>query len=218
MGALKHRAAPIAVLQRLQLVIEIIPLSNYYFKVRLAKEITPGCLRAALVAFNDSVEDPVFHSIFDGTSTDILQAPRPSFRPGFRPRAAPPTFVVLERPPKSLTLEFATEFGAARGLDSPTWATSPRGTCIVWSCPASVGEVDLCFSLSGVSYRAARLTRLPKDITCAESDPEVNAHIDSIFRGVFDSLSNELPESFLAAISRAVPLIPLSPLQTGTPL
>ena len=37
-SALKHRATPIAILQRMQLVDQVIPLSNFYLKVRL------GCL------------------------------------------------------------------------------------------------------------------------------------------------------------------------------
>ena len=55
-SSLKLRAVPIAILQRLGLVDQVLPLSNFYFKVRLCSNITDQIFTDTVTAYNKSIE------------------------------------------------------------------------------------------------------------------------------------------------------------------
>jgi hypothetical protein len=66
-SALKHRATPIAILQRMQLVV--VPLSNFYLKVRLCQDVTDDVFCRKVRECNKAVGDRLFHSFFTGSET-----------------------------------------------------------------------------------------------------------------------------------------------------
>ena len=101
----EHRGAIFILLERIGCVEQIFPLSRFYYKVRLSKPGDESHLVSNLIRINKEMtgrDGPLFHSIFNGESTEektsslLFRAPPPlSLRPPRRSRPSPS----LRRPP-----------------------------------------------------------------------------------------------------------------------
>ena len=76
-SALKMRAAPLAILKRLGVIDQVVPYSNFYYKVRLSQGVTDEVFQSKVTSYNRSLGDVLFHSFTDGdVSFDLNYADR----------------------------------------------------------------------------------------------------------------------------------------------
>lgn len=129
-SALQHRAAPIITLQKLKLIDQILPLSNFYFKVRMRDGVTDDQLVDALKQINNNLKVDLFHSLFLGQITYPL-----SYIERHEDRTPHQTTVtlVLETPPITLKLEDVEEWAREHSLSGvqTSWGVGPKGSCII---------------------------------------------------------------------------------------
>ena len=92
---LDQRAAPLSILQRLFLVDQVLPLSNFYFKIQMRAGVTDDFLLEQVKKFNEKSGEKLFHSLFNGAQTVLFRPPPPPppRRPAFFHHSAPPTFL-----------------------------------------------------------------------------------------------------------------------------
>jgi len=73
---IEHRSAPFLLLQQLNLVVEVFPLSSFYYKIRLAPLVTDLIFLSSIRSFNGKMgEGGLFHSLWDGRSTTLFRPP-----------------------------------------------------------------------------------------------------------------------------------------------
>ena len=74
---LRLRSIPVGILQRLKLVDQVLPISNFFLKVALAPGVTDSELQEKLTFFNKQSSDSLFQCFYNGTDTFDLN---PSLR------------------------------------------------------------------------------------------------------------------------------------------
>ena len=124
-SALKLRAAPFSIMVRLGVIEQVLPLSNFYFKVKLAEGVTDAVFGERLIAYNRSIGDLLFHSFTDGTETFDLNW---RVKHKYTPQRSRPVFVV-DFPPVGISLDtvhtyFQASFGATGIV--VRWAEGPK--------------------------------------------------------------------------------------------
>ena len=111
------KGRPLSILLRLGLFDQIYPLHNFYFKVHLLDGVDDESLVEQLKSFNDKQGEKVFHSVFDGDETFLVQSA-----------------FVLENPPALFSVENLREWVDDQGIASreAQWYKSPLGaSCLV---------------------------------------------------------------------------------------
>jgi hypothetical protein len=125
------RSLPIAILQRLGLVDQVLPLANFYFKVRLCEDVLDSTLHSQLFAFNKNIKDNLFNSCTDGQDSFSLNP--------FSIKAKNPKkpLLVIDCPPFNMKEEMVVSW-LARNFSasdiSIRWADGPRGTALIVDC------------------------------------------------------------------------------------
>ena len=133
-SALKHRATPIAILQRMGLIDQALPLSNFYLKVRLLPGVTDEVFCNKVRACNRAIGDRLFHSVYTGMETLSLD-------PNQRPKKTPTmpdhntdSYMVVDGLPFYITLKDVRDW-LTRVSQTPNakvdWGEGPKGTCVV---------------------------------------------------------------------------------------
>ena len=119
-SALKHRSVPIAILHRLKLVDQVCPISNSFYKVRLAPGVSNTDFQAKLEALNKANGDNLFHSYFNGSDTIDLN-------PALVKAKTSHSFFVVDCPPFSISDSLVREFfSSLQATDvSVVWGTGP---------------------------------------------------------------------------------------------
>ena len=72
---LDQRAAPLSILQRLLLVDQVLPLSNFYFKIQKRVGVTDDFFLGQVKKFNEKSGEKLFHSFFNGAQTTLFSPP-----------------------------------------------------------------------------------------------------------------------------------------------
>ena len=171
----KHRSGIFSILDQLHLIVEVFPLSRYYYKIRLGPKTTDEVLVSALVNFNRQMSretGPLFHSLFCGNDTihSLLYRAPPKEKPlrDYFIKKASPSALVLEDPPFLLTLSMVESWLSFKGVFSarpPRWGISPLGSSCVVVEFFPDGDYDhslFCdFFLEGEKFKVLFFTRLP---------------------------------------------------------
>lgn len=205
---LKYRAAPITILQTLRLVEEVIPLSNFYFKVSLAQGITDDQFLLRIRQLNDSLGFALFGSVFDGVNTTDL------FSPKFDSKNL--SVLILEDPPRSARLDaFKAEGERLKIPTLPCWGTGPSGTCVVWSVPSDFNPPST-ISVCGISFKLSLFRSLPPSYDILDEFGEDDSA--KLIRDCFAVACNELPASLTSIVADILLDVPGSGLQSGAPV
>ena len=171
--ALEHRAAPLAILQKLLLVEQALPLSNFYFKIQLHAGVTDSIFLTQIRKFNDTLGQKLFHSFYDGVDTHLFhpyvapfthvlfRAPRVDTSSRPRSRVA----VVLESPPFKLKLAHVRAWAEDLKLEEfcARWAVSSSGSscAVVEFQPSLVSSPPSSFVFEGHTYKLQTFSPLP---------------------------------------------------------
>ena len=139
-----NRSAILRLLERIGGVVDAIPISLFYYKIRLADGEKGRAVESRLKEVNKKLksrgEEPLFHSIYDGDYTlSLLPPPPPKPEPG---RIG---FLVIEEPPPQLTFAQVKDWIVKVAkikivLDDVTWGVDRSGSsCIIARvyCPLS---------------------------------------------------------------------------------
>ena len=128
----KLRAVPVAILQRLGLIDQALPLSNFYYKIRLCEGVTDLTFTSTITDYNKAINEYLYHSLYNGDITFSLSP---------HPKKVPKVFVskpffVVDCPPFSVTEEDVRAYlSAGHATDiSVRSAEGPCGTCFVIQC------------------------------------------------------------------------------------
>lgn len=132
-GKIEHRGGPISVLQKLGLVDQVLPLSNWHFKIQKCTGVTDELLAALLKNYDGGLKVSQFHSFFNGPTTTLIHPPPPRNPPRSVPFSQVRTrsALVLEHPPLRLTLTDVLKWGESINLVDceAAWVNGPSGYC-----------------------------------------------------------------------------------------
>ena len=132
-GKIEHRGGPISVLQKLGLVDQVLPLSNWHFKIQKCTGVTDELLAALLKNYDGGLKVSQFHSFFNGPTTTLIHPPPPRNPPRSVPFSQVRTrsALVLEHPPLRLTLTDVLKWGESINLVNceAAWVNGPSGDC-----------------------------------------------------------------------------------------
>jgi hypothetical protein len=91
---LKHRFAPISILRKLKISENVIPLSNFYLKIRLNPEVDDQTVISKLTQFNVKCRADIFHQFSNGSDCWFLREKK---EPPLPP--SPPFYLYVPSPP-----------------------------------------------------------------------------------------------------------------------
>ena len=174
----ENRSAILALLDQLNIVREVFPISQFYYKIRLLDSVSDQSAVEILKKFNQSLkgEGPLFHTLFDGVSTtSLVFRPPPSVRtslpraPQALKRKSTPSVLILEDPPVGLSLANVSAWVLERKIPHPLppfWALSPASSpCVVVPFFPSgddvVPEPESCVELDGQFFKLLHKHSLP---------------------------------------------------------
>ena len=228
-SSLRLRAAPIAMLQRLGLIDQALPISNFYFKVRLCDDIPDSLFQTKIVNLNKSIKDNLFHSYSDGVDSFSLN---PSSN---KPKHFKRPLLVVDCPPFSIKEEQIREW-LSSNWDAKDivirWADSPCGTSFVVECSFPSPSTPFEFVFGHKHYKIKYFSILPSDYKFFDSpslSPDnslINYFLSSQSSSVFpdyleDAVLSVLSDSPPSSPSLPVPAFsrpsaPLSPLHLSS--
>ena len=191
---LKLRTVPISILQRLGLVDQVCPVSNFFFKVKLAANITDTILQSTLESFNKSVGDNLFHS-FTNVSEDF------DLNPSVRKIKASRSFFVVDCPPFAITDTDVFNFFISLQASGVTvgWGTGPPGTCLVVECEGADFAAPCTFVFNHNTYLIKHYTKqLPSSYVLEEGKSNEPNSLVSCFSSSVAGLA--FPEHLESAI------------------
>jgi hypothetical protein len=162
----------VAILQRLGLVDQVLPLSNFYIKVRLVTDVTDEIFVQKIISYNRTINEQLFHSISDGETTVSLYPPR------YGSLKAPPStkhFLVVDCPPcgleKGQIEDWLRDTQEAYDV-SVRWAEGPNGSCVVVECAfPDKKPFPVFFQFGAKKYKIQNYAYLPPDYRFVEKDP-----------------------------------------------
>lgn len=139
-GPISMRRFPIFILLRLGLIDQAMPISYYYFKVRLSNDVSDGKFQSLVTRFNTISQLNMYHSFYTGDATLLFRkdsvAPRPP-----KPLASSISdakqrhYLILDNPPLSVDEKSACNLVQnvfhCDVNPSVRWAAGPLGTSIV---------------------------------------------------------------------------------------
>lgn len=169
MHPLNMRAFPILILQKLGLIDQAIPLSNFYFKIRLRDNVTDDSFRSMVIKINQMLKDKLYHSFFNGEETFQFSTSSSTKRNFDK------SFLVVEHPPFNLKKSEIIDWISANCGPNPVpyFSEGPNGTALVVECLSPTSLLPSSFNYKGKEYKIEKLTRLPssyKQIAWPTSD------------------------------------------------
>ena len=167
-GKVEHRGGPLTVLQELGLVDQVLPLSNWHYKVQLPPWVSDSMLEEVLVNYDKRLKNHHFHSFFTGPTTRHIHPPPPINprrtvpRLQVRPRSA----LVIEHPPLRLTLSEMFGWAMRYGLEDCDvfWNDGPSGDCtgvLEFYAPEFFSGLN-SFTLAGQTFKVTHYVETPK--------------------------------------------------------
>lgn len=188
----KLRIAPIAALQELGVIEQAIPVSNFFIKIKLAPKVTVESLSRTLSALNRALDDPLFHSIYDGVESYVL---------GQRAEPLAKHVLILDHPPLSMSLRTVHEWALCQPLAdaSASWGVGPSGCSLLLEFTPNNVTPPRFIVIRNKQYRISHYVSLPPGYSRLTGFKE-----DDVEKLLRDCLkgpqSTDLPTTFIDAI------------------
>ena len=181
--ALRWRSFPVFLLQKLGLIDQALPLSNFYFKVRLLEGVSDSLLFSKLQAVNKAVKDVLFHSFFDGDVTTSLVVARA--RVG---QASTEGVLVIDRLPLGLKVDQVSGWlSSFPGIVGPRvrWGEGPLGSSLLIECTLSAPP-PAEFPFNGRSFPVRSFSSLPSEYKYSTSVSSLERSLSKFASSEFD--------------------------------
>ena len=212
----ENKTAVLVLLDQLGLAAETFPFSRFYYKIRRSSA-SDQALIETLTSFNRSMprDGPLFHSVYDGTSTQTLVYRRPPPAPPPPPpvpkkRASPCALLVID-PPFSLSLSKVADWAHDKlpCPREPCWGLTPtQQNCIV--VEFFPDETDSFQTLSshefdGASYAVRFFLNLPRNYHVYRTDSVSESSDAKVPSPLPERKLPPLPKHFISIVEKLLP-------------
>lgn len=210
----ENKTAVLVLFEQLGLAVETFPLSRFYYKIRRGPLTSDQALIDTLTSFNRSMpcDGPLFHSVYDGSTTRSLvyKRPLPPPPPPVPKKRAHPCALLVIDPPFSLSLSKVAEWSRRLPFPrKPCWGLTPtlQNCIVVEFFPDETGSFQALSSqeFDGASYAVRFFLNLPRNysVYSDSAPPNTRAPLPLSERGL-----PPLPKHFVSIVEKLLPKPP----------